>query len=131
MPGMKLTLVLAAGFALQATPARADWMNGNQLQDICASTSGIDRGLCLSYIMGVLDGARSLPQPLKTPADATGGQVRDVVAKYLAVHPDSRKQPARLLVKAAVVEAWPDLQETVKEKPKVKAKPKAKKRNGR
>lgn len=125
MPAKKTMLALSAALALQASPARADWMNGNQLQDICASTSGIDRGLCLSYIMGVLDGARFIDQPLKTPADATGGEVRDVVAKYLAIHPESRTQPARMLVKVAVVEAWPELQgKVVKEK----AQPKRKKR---
>jgi len=126
MPAKKLILAFAAAFMLQAAPARADWMNGNQLQDMCASTSGIDRGLCLSYIMGVLDGARFLDRPLKSPTDATGGQVRDVVAKYLAVHPESRAQPARLIIKAAVVEAWPELQGSVKEKAKAKAKPKGK-----
>lgn len=126
MPAKKLILPLAAALALQAAPARADWMNGNQLQDMCASTSGIDRGLCLSYVMGVLDGARFLDRPLKTPIDATGGQVRDVVAKYLAVHPESRTKPARLIVKAAVVEAWPELQGAVKEKAKAKDKPKPK-----
>jgi len=82
--------------------------------------SAVDKALCLSYVMGVLDGSRFLDQPLTTPVGATGGQVRDVVSKYLADHPEVREQPARMLVKSAVVDAWPKLQ------PKPKAAPKAK-----
>lgn len=120
MSAMKSSLVLAAGLALSTVPARADWMSGNELHETCASGSAVDKALCLSYVMGVLDGLRFLDLPLKTPVGATGGQVRDVVSKYLADHPETREQPARVLVKSAVVDAWPKLQ------PKPKAVPQAK-----
>ncbi len=111
---------VSLGLTFSAVPAHAEWMSGNELHETCASGSAVDKALCLSYVMGVLDGARFLDQPLKTPTGATGGQVRDVVSKYLANHPESREQPARKLVKAAVVDAWPKLQ------PKPAAAPKAK-----
>lgn len=126
MSALRLTLALATGLALSSAPARAEWMSGNELHDTCSSGTAVDKALCLSYVMGVLDGSRFLDQPLKTPTGATGGQVRDVVAKYLEDHPETREQPARTLVKSAVVEAWPKLQS----KPPAKPKPKAtKKRN--
>lgn len=118
MNRMKLRIAVATCMALSATSARAEWMNGNELHDMCSSTGAMDRALCLSYVIGVLDGTRYLDQPLKTPIGATGGQVRDVVARYLANHPDSRTLPARKLVKTAIIEAWPELQ----------AKPKSRKR---
>ncbi len=113
---------VSLGLVLSAAPARAEWMSGNELHETCASGSAVDKALCLSYVMGVLDGSRFLDQPLKTPTGATGGQVRDVVSKYLADHPEVREQPARTLVKSAVMDAWPKLQP----KPKVAAKPKPK-----
>lgn len=126
MSALKLTFALATGLALSTAPARAEWMSGNQLHDTCASGTAVDKALCLSYVMGVLDGSRFLDQPLKTPVGATGGQVRDVVAKYLDDHPALRDQPARTLVKSAIVDAWPKLQP--KPKAASKAKPKATKK---
>lgn len=117
-----LSLVLAAGLGLVAAPAHAEWMSGNQLYDTCSAASPIDRGLCLSYVMGVLDGFRSMDLPPRTPEGATGGQVRDVVTKYLVYHPESRTLPARTIVKSAVVDAWPDLQPRLKPKPRPKKK---------
>lgn len=103
-------LALAFALALWATSAQAEWMDGNQLEDMCVSTSALDRGLCLSYVMGVLDGARFQAQPLKTPDGTSAGQVRDVVVRYLANHLEGKAQPARMIIKVAVVEAWPALQ---------------------
>lgn len=122
MSTMKLSLALMAGIAALPTAARAEWMDGNELHETCTTTAPLDRALCLSYVIGVLDGLRYLPQPPVTPTGATAGQVRDVVAKYLTDHPEKRDQQARMIVRTAVADAWPELQ------PKVKVKPKAKKR---
>lgn len=113
---MKLSIALVAGIAALPTTAHAEWMDGNELHETCTTPAPLDRAMCLSYIIGVLDGLRYLPLPLVTPKGATAGQVRDVVAKYLTDHPETRDQQARIIVKAAVVDAWPQLQ------PKVKAR---------
>lgn len=120
MSTMKLSLALAAGIATLPTAAHAEWMDGNELHETCSTAAPLDRAMCLSYIIGVLDGLRYLPQPLVTPKGATAGQVRDVVAKYLTDHPETRDLQARMIVKAAVVDAWPALQ------PKAKARAKKK-----
>lgn len=101
---------MAAALGLSATAARAEWMSGNQLRDACSTSAPVDRAMCLSYVIGVLDGLRYLDQPPKVPEDATAGQVRDVVVKYLADHPETRNQQGRALVRAAIVNAWPDIQ---------------------
>lgn len=122
-----IALAVAMAAAVYANAARAEWMGGEELEQMCTSDTPLDRGLCLSYVMGVLDGSRFATLPLKTPDDATGGKVRDAVTHYIKAHPDSAKLPARMIVRAAITDAWPSLQ------PKPVTKPKAvtKKRKGR
>lgn len=125
---LKLAVVAifgAASFGLAATPAHAEWMSGNELHDMCSASSAVDRALCLTYVMGVLDGVQYLESPPRTPKGATGGQVRDVVTKYMVDHPESRDLPARTIVRSSVIDAWPALQ------PKPAVKPKAKPRKKR
>ena len=55
------------------------------------------------------------------PADATAGQVRDAVVRYLADHPDKLTLDGRALVRAAIVDAWPDIQPKVSASPKRRA----------
>ncbi|MEO0031599.1 MAG: hypothetical protein RIS94_1357 [Pseudomonadota bacterium] len=102
---------------LAATPAHAEWMTGGQLADVCTSDKPIDRGLCLSYIMGVLDQARALDAPFRAPDDVSGGAVRVVVTDYLTGHPQTRDAPARLAVQAAIKAAWPQPKPAAKPKP--------------
>jgi hypothetical protein len=117
-----LLFALGAGLALAATPARAEWMNGSQLSDTCTSTAPVDRGMCLSYVMGVLDGYRALPQPPVTPDDTSAGKVRDVVVAYMADHPEILEKQGRTVVKVAIADAWPKLQPKVKVVPKKRGK---------
>ena len=90
--------------------ARAEWMSGRQLAETCATGVAVDRAMCVAYVMGVLDGYRERAQPVRTPADATAGQVRDVVAAYIAENPEKQTLEGRELVKAAVLAKWPELQ---------------------
>ena len=54
---MRYIPVVAAAVLL-ASPARADWMSGAQLQESCSGGAPVDRAMCLSYVMGVADGLR-------------------------------------------------------------------------
>lgn len=107
---MKVCLFAAAGFALLATPARAEWMNGEQLAEVCSTTVPVDRAMCLSYVMGVMDGVRYLDAPPRTPVGTSAGELRDVVVAYLGEHPEARALQGREIVRAAVVAAWPRIQ---------------------
>ncbi|MCY1672718.1 Rap1a/Tai family immunity protein [Novosphingobium sp. SL115] len=111
-----------AGLAFAATPAHAEWMNGSQLNDTCTSTAPVDRAMCLSYVMGVLDGYRALPQPPVTPDDISAGKVRDVVVAYMTDHPEILEKQGRTVVKTAIADAWPKLQPKAKPVPKRRTK---------
>ncbi|MCX7283067.1 MAG: Rap1a/Tai family immunity protein [Novosphingobium sp.] len=115
----------AALLLLVATPAHAEWMSGDQLHETCTATAPVDRAMCLSYVMGVLDGFRDLDRPPRTPLDASAGQVRDAVTRFLEDHPEQRKLQGRQVIRAAIVAQWPKLQ------PKPQAKPKPKPRKKR
>lgn len=117
---IRYLLVLATVTTL-ATPARAEWMSGAQLHEACSAKAPVDRAMCLSYVIGVLDGFRSMERPPKVPDDVSAGQVRDVVAAYLASHDEAQTLQGRMVVKAAIVDAWPDIQPKVTPPPKRKA----------
>ncbi|WP_156135891.1 Rap1a/Tai family immunity protein [Novosphingobium subterraneum] len=106
---------------LLATPARAEWMSGAQLNEACSAKAPVDRAMCLSYVIGVLDGFRSMERPPKVPDDVSAGQVRDVVATYLASHDEAQTLQGRMVVQAAIADAWPDIQPKVAPPPKRKA----------
>ncbi len=110
---MKVYLVAATGFALLSSAARAEWMSGEQLAEVCSTTVPVDRAMCLSYVMGVMDGVRYLDAPPRTPIGTSAGEVRDVVVVYLAEHPEARALQGREIVRAAVVAAWPKIQPKV------------------
>lgn len=114
-------LLVLATVALLPSPARAEWMSGAQLNEACSAKAPVDRAMCLSYVIGVLDGFRSMERPPKVPDDVSAGQVRDVVATYLASHDEAQTLQGRMVVKAAIADAWPDIQPKVAPPPKRKA----------
>lgn len=118
--------VAFAGFS--AAPASAEWMSGRQLAETCAPSAAVDRAMCLAYVLGVLDGFRALERPPKVPADVSAGQVRDVVAKYVADHEEAQAWQGRAVVKAAIIDAWPDIQPKAAPPPKRKAPVKSKRK---
>lgn len=108
---------------LLATPAHAEWMSGQQLHETCTTATPVDRAMCLSYVIGVLDGFRDLDRPPKTPLDTSAGQVRDVVVRYLDEHREQRTRQGREVIRAAIVAEWPKLQ-PAKSKPQPKPRKK-------
>ncbi|HQS97479.1 MAG: hypothetical protein B7X90_15110 [Novosphingobium sp. 17-62-19] len=112
---------------LIAAPAHAEWMSGEQLHETCAATTSVDRAMCLTYVIGVLDGFRDLDRPPVTPPETSAGEVRSVVARYLADNPGKRTLQGREVIRAAIITEWPKLQ-PAKPKPKPKPKPRKKRR---
>jgi|GEM_PF-5784755 len=112
---------------LAATPAHAEWMSGEQLHETCAAPTPVDRAMCVTYVIGVLDGFRDLDRPPVTPPEASAGEVRSIVARYLADNPEKRALQGREVIRAAIVAEWPKLQ-PAKPKPKPKPKPRKKRR---
>jgi hypothetical protein len=66
--------------------------------------------MCLGYIMGIvdaLDGNQIGGQKACFSASMTGGQIRDVVVKFLQSHPEIRHYQASGVVTEALAQAFP------------------------
>jgi hypothetical protein len=99
------------------TQTRANmFYDGNRLYEICTAPEEkhASWGVCLGFILGAHDAVRDA-QELGflagkihcTPTNATTGQVRDVVVRYLEEHPAERHINASALVADALREAFP------------------------
>ena len=93
---------------------------GNKLYEQCKSPAGsptywYDDASCLAYIQGFIEGAISFqelwandqPKAICLPENVTAGQMRDVVVKYLEIHPERRHLPAMMSIMTAAVQAFP------------------------
>lgn len=116
--------VLAVG--IPAAPARADYVNGNQLYEWCSSERSDNQywtnfARCTAYAAGAVDGLDTgnvFGQVLVgsdsdtidficIPPRVTLGQVQEVVTTFLKNNPAIRHDHASVLVVKAVREAWP------------------------
>jgi hypothetical protein len=108
--------VLAAALGCSAVPAAAaqgGYENGNELYASCTSQKIDERGICLGYVIGTVDTYLALQEVGKVgkaiciPKGVLAGELRDVVAKYLADTPGERHFDAESLVWVAVFHAFP------------------------
>lgn len=106
-----LTLVVAS-------PAEAAYFDGNQLYTACTTQQGTynyfqEQSRCLAYIEGISDGLEYGRVTQKSsiracvPAGVTGGQIMDVVIRYLWQHSEIRHLLASQLVTSALIESFP------------------------
>lgn len=96
----RLLLVLAF-----VGPAHAEFMDGNRLLDKIVSSSYYEQGSGMGYIMGVAD--MGLGVVHCTPANATAGQLQDMVRNYLNNVPGQRHLTADALINRVLKAAWP------------------------
>ncbi len=108
-----ILLALVLALLLPSLPAKAYFLTGNKLHEMCTSQEGRKRWQCLGYVQGIVDGQTYVQQfwsnPLKycAPPTTTVGQVTDIVKKYLSDHPEARHHDAASLATAALREAFP------------------------
>ena len=109
---MRYLALAALLLTLGTTPSFANYMDGNELYEDCASANDayVKQGICLGYLQGVVD---TLDMVRETNGVAqcipTGTRVRqvvDVVLAYLRAHPAERSMEAQVLVVAAIGGAW-------------------------
>ncbi len=111
----------AAAFSLAIapwflSPAAASFVDGNKLYSDCTTreASGdyaVNTAVCLGYLTGVYDDLeldRARAGQDSCSGGITAGQLRDVVTRYLRDHPRQRHWDAALLVRHAIMGAWPD-----------------------
>lgn len=122
-----LTLALYFAFAGQAG---AENLTGNELLAICEQSENdlAQSGFCMGYVLGAVEGIKwgvSVPLMMGGKStesveetgnvllgfclspDATLGQFRDIVMKFLRDNPASRHDSARFLVQMAMRDAFP------------------------
>jgi hypothetical protein len=100
--------------------ALAENSDGNWLYRYCSSPTGDisyaqQVALCVGFVQGVAEtlvatkqlGQSTAPVPCYGEGSVTAGQLKDVVTKYLAGHPEVRHYDAASLVMRALVEAFP------------------------
>lgn len=98
-----------------ASPSRADFMDGNSLNEWCTAKEGDanyfqKNASCRAYVIGVVDDFTLemdlAKKPKCIPGNSTRGQVADVVTKYLRDNPDTRHISAPILIRMAMVGAF-------------------------
>jgi hypothetical protein len=108
----RLMAMAATALALTWLPAsaRGAGSSGNDLWTYCTGTT-FQQGMCLGLVMGIAD-AMTAPGGIFGrracfSSEATAGQARDVVKRYLEQQPEQRHYPAVYLVVHALSEAFP------------------------
>ncbi|WP_294189049.1 Rap1a/Tai family immunity protein [uncultured Sphingomonas sp.] len=106
---------LAVGGCFTPSPASADFKDGNELLAKCTTEKSDsvyyqNTAYCIAYIAGAVDMFTTWQMvgkaPQCMPDNATAGQIRDVVVKYLQDHPTKRAEPGSLLVASALLEGF-------------------------
>ena len=112
------TLCLMAAILFAASPASAQYFDGQRLYSECekGSSKTTDSlapfGLCIGYIVGVADQYELHRHILGKkeeciPMNVQQGTLRDVVMKFLRDNPGKRSQPAAALIMLALFDAYP------------------------
>jgi Rap1a immunity proteins len=94
------------------------FMNGNELWSFCSSDPKTKVGLiaygnCIGYILGVVDGSRTIPllegghPSICYPKEISESQVVDVTKTFLKDNPSKRHLSASFLIMVAMKQAWP------------------------
>jgi len=90
---------------LVCSTAQAQFQTGNTLYAELTQNTLAGKMFVLGYMIGVAD--TFVGREICLPQDVTQGQVLDIVTNYLASRPQTRHQPADLLVVLALRQHWP------------------------
>ena len=105
-------LLLALSFA-PVNFAHAEFFNGGLLSKYCSSESNYEKGMCLGYIVGVVDSfntTNALKGEKKVfciPPAVTSGQLVLVMKKSMQEHPETLHLPASAHTLGALTSAFP------------------------
>lgn len=118
MRGLILGLAVGLAVLLTAGEGRADFLSGQDLNEMCSSDNLYSEGACLGYIEGVYDAGLAIDtDPNKrrwpglvracVPDDVSAGQLKEVVKKRLRENPAEWHYEADYIVARAFQEAFP------------------------
>jgi hypothetical protein len=90
---------------LVAGSAHAQFRTGNQLLSDMQETTGYTKGMSMGYIMGVTDAGNGVNHC--PPANATAGQINDMVRNTLIDIPEVRHVHAASIIEYVLNKTWP------------------------
>jgi hypothetical protein len=106
--------VLTAALAISSPPTLANYLTGKDLYADCSKPQGsFSQGFCSGYISGVVDAIEhyqvntGAEKNVCIPREASIGQVKEIVVRYLTQRADQRNNTASSLVWDAVHNAFP------------------------
>ena len=106
--------VLAAAFAISSSPTLANYLTGKDLYADCSKPQGsFSQGFCSGYVSGVVDAieyyqvSKGAEKSVCVPKEASIGQVKEIVVRFLTQHPDPRNNTASSLVSDALRNTFP------------------------
>lgn len=107
---------LGAGSCFAQHLATTGYITGDRLITQCADGTSTGDGLCLGYILGVVDAMQAAQASGGTlvfgwntcpPSDVKAEQLRAIVVHFLDDHPETRASSATGLVAKALSDAFP------------------------
>ena len=124
MRGLILGLAVGLAVLLTAGEGRADFFDGQKLNEVCNDGERDDQdslipfGQCMGYIAGVYDAGKVLDTATDkrqwkggwtacVPDGVPAGQLKEVVKKWLRAHPERWHYAAGGLVARAFDESFP------------------------
>ncbi len=97
--------LIALFFSLVSISTAAGFLDGNKLLSDMNSETYSGKAIALGYVIGVHDSFDTLL--FCTPENASQGQMRDVVKKYIENNPSSRHKSADILIVNALKQDFP------------------------
>ncbi|MEZ2127659.1 MULTISPECIES: Rap1a/Tai family immunity protein [unclassified Sinorhizobium] len=112
---MKKLVSAVALIWLYAQPTLAYFVSGNDIYQLCESQEPGDGSSAMYYIWGVYDsekmqlalGTATKKYQICLSPEVTAAELYDVVCKWLGANPKYRNEPASILLRGAMVKAWP------------------------
>ena len=100
-------------FLFAGSAARAEYFSGILLNQYCTSDSAYEKGMCLGYIVGVVDSfnttyaLKGSERVFCIPPGVTSGQLVLVMKKSMEEHPETLHLPASAHTLSALTAAFP------------------------
>jgi hypothetical protein len=117
MVNLRRVLIVDCLLLLAAHSVHAEYFSGVLLNKYCNSQSDYEKGMCLGYIVGVVDSFKTTStvkgekKIFCIPQGVTSGQLVLVLKKSMQEHPETLHLPASAHTLSALTAAFPCSQE--------------------
>lgn len=111
---VSLTIIFPMLLLPKVALADTDSFSGNYWYEICLSNEQGSKGMCLGYVMGLIQ-LENLKNVLSnnigkiycSPENVTNRQAIDIFLNYLKNNPTTRNGPAPMLFELAMMQSFP------------------------